>query len=67
MRLEGLGTVEKFNDLIGTRSRYLPAHCTVLLQPTTLSRGQLYDKIFANMTVHLYVFFRNQSVNRWII
>jgi hypothetical protein len=32
VRLEGLDKLEKFNDLIGTRTRDLPA-CSISLQP----------------------------------
>jgi hypothetical protein len=35
VRLEGLGKFKISSDLIGTRSRYLPA-CSILPQPTTL-------------------------------
>jgi hypothetical protein len=38
VQLEGLGKLEQFNDLIGTRTRDLPA-CSVALQPTTLPRA----------------------------
>jgi hypothetical protein len=37
MRLEGLGQLKKSNDLIGTRSRHLPAS-SIVSQPTTLPR-----------------------------
>jgi hypothetical protein len=37
VRLEGLGQLKKFSDLIGNRSRDLPA-CSVLPQPSTLPR-----------------------------
>jgi hypothetical protein len=37
VRLEGLGTLKKFSDLIGSRIRYLPA-CRIVPQPTTLPR-----------------------------
>jgi hypothetical protein len=36
VRLEELGKLKKFNDLIGIRSRHLPA-CNIVPQPTTLS------------------------------
>jgi hypothetical protein len=35
VRLEGLGKFKKSNDLIGTRTRDLPA-CSIVSQPTTL-------------------------------
>jgi hypothetical protein len=38
MRLEGLGELKKFSDLIGIRSRNLP-DCSIVPQPTTLPRG----------------------------
>jgi hypothetical protein len=38
VRLEELGELEKSNDLIGTRSRDLPA-CSIVPQPTTLPRA----------------------------
>jgi hypothetical protein len=37
MRLEGLGKLEKNNDLIDTRTHDLPA-CSIVSQPTTLPR-----------------------------
>jgi hypothetical protein len=37
VRLERLGKWEKCNDLIGTRTRDLPA-CSLVSQPTTLPR-----------------------------
>jgi hypothetical protein len=37
MLLEGLGKLEKLNDLIWTRIRDLPA-CSIVPQPTTLPR-----------------------------
>jgi hypothetical protein len=35
VRLEGLGKLKKFSDLIGTRNHDLPA-CSIVPQPTTL-------------------------------
>jgi hypothetical protein len=35
VRLEELGQLEKFNDLIGTRTQDLPA-CSIANQPSTL-------------------------------
>jgi hypothetical protein len=40
MRLEGLGKLKKSNDLIGIRTRDLPA-CSVVPQPTTLPRAPI--------------------------
>jgi hypothetical protein len=41
-------SIEKFNDLIGSRSRDLPAYRTVP-QPTTLPRGPCeYIELYAN-------------------
>jgi hypothetical protein len=40
VRLEGLGQLNKFNDLIGNRTRDLPA-CNIIPQPTTLPRAPL--------------------------
>jgi hypothetical protein len=37
MRLEGLGKLKKINDVIGTRTRDLPA-CSIAPQPSTLAR-----------------------------
>jgi hypothetical protein len=37
VRLEGLGQLKKSNDLIGNRTRNLPA-CSIVPQPTTLPR-----------------------------
>jgi hypothetical protein len=42
VRLEGLGKLEKI-QLIGTRTRYLPA-CTIVPQPTMLPRAPVLDK-----------------------
>jgi hypothetical protein len=36
--LEGLGQLKKSNDLIGIRSRDLPA-CSIVSQPTTIPRA----------------------------
>jgi hypothetical protein len=50
MRLEGLGKLKKSNDLIGIRTRDLPA-CSVVPQPTTLpldprvSNGRIIDEL----------------------
>jgi hypothetical protein len=38
MRLKGLGQLKKSNDLIGNRTRDLPA-CSIVPQPTTLLRA----------------------------
>jgi hypothetical protein len=38
MRLEGLGKFKKSSDLIGNRTRYLPAY-SIVPQPTTLPHG----------------------------
>jgi hypothetical protein len=43
VRLEGLGKLKKFNDLIGNRTRDLPA-CGIVPQPTTLPRGALRQR-----------------------
>jgi hypothetical protein len=40
VRLEGLGELIKFSDLIGNRTRDLPAY-SIVLQPTTLPRAHL--------------------------
>jgi hypothetical protein len=40
VRLEGLGQLKKFNDLVGKRSRDLPAY-SIVPQPTTLPRAPL--------------------------
>jgi hypothetical protein len=40
VRLEGLFQLEKFNDFIGNRSRYLPV-CSIVPQPTMLQQGRL--------------------------
>jgi hypothetical protein len=37
LRVEGLGQLKTLNDLIGIRTRDLPA-CTIVSQPTTLPR-----------------------------
>jgi hypothetical protein len=39
VRLEGLGNLKKCSDLIGNRTRDLPA-CSIVPQPTTLPRAQ---------------------------
>jgi hypothetical protein len=41
--LEGLGKLKKSNDLIGTRTRDLPA-CGIVPQPTTLPRALRVNK-----------------------
>jgi hypothetical protein len=46
MRLEGLcKSKKKINDLIGNRTRDLPA-CSIVLQPTTLSRVPMYIGLY---------------------
>jgi hypothetical protein len=42
VRLEGLGKLKKSNDLIGNRTRDLPA-CSILPQTTTLPRAPLSE------------------------
>jgi hypothetical protein len=39
VRLEGLGTLKQFSDLIGTRTRDLPA-CSIAPQLSALSRAR---------------------------
>jgi hypothetical protein len=38
VRLEGLGSTDKYNDLIGKQTRDLPA-CSIVPQPTTPRRA----------------------------
>jgi hypothetical protein len=38
VRLQALGQLKKTNDIIGNRTRYLPA-CSIVPQPTTLPRA----------------------------
>jgi hypothetical protein len=45
VRLEGLGQLKKFNDLIENRTRDLPA-CSVVPQRTTLPRAPASSKYF---------------------
>jgi hypothetical protein len=59
VRLEGLGQLKKSNDLIGTRTSYLPA-CSIVPQPTTLPRAPLhhqdqqkYNKCVVSTDIHL--------------
>jgi hypothetical protein len=49
VRLEGLGQLKKFNDLIGNRTRDLPA-CSIVPRTTTLTR------------VHPFVLYRFQLI-----
>jgi hypothetical protein len=44
VRLEGLGQLKKFNDLIGNRTRNHPA-CSIVPQPTTLPHAPDDDDI----------------------
>jgi hypothetical protein len=44
LRLERLGQFEKSNELIGNRTRYLPA-CSIVPQPTTLPRAPLNNYV----------------------
>jgi hypothetical protein len=46
VRLEGLGKLKNFNDLIGTRARDLP-DVNIVPQPTTLPRAKL---LYARVT-----------------
>jgi hypothetical protein len=41
VRLEGLESIEKSNDLIGNRTSGIPA-CSIVRQPTTLPRGPVF-------------------------
>jgi hypothetical protein len=41
LRLEGFRSIEKSNDLIGNRTRHLPA-CSIVPQPTTLPHAPIY-------------------------
>jgi hypothetical protein len=43
VRLEGLGKLKKFGDLIGTQTHYLPV-CSIVSQPTTLPCARMRDK-----------------------
>jgi hypothetical protein len=45
VRLEGLGKLKKFNDLIGNRTRDLPS-CSIVPQATTLPRSPTSNKFF---------------------
>jgi hypothetical protein len=47
VQLEGLGTQKKFNDLMGNRTRDLPA-CSIVSQPTTLPRAPSPDNLIAS-------------------
>jgi hypothetical protein len=47
VRLEGLGTLKKFNDLIGKGTNKLPA-CSIVPQPTTLPRAHSGDGRWEN-------------------
>jgi hypothetical protein len=43
VRLEGLSKLKKkSNDVIGNRTRYLPA-CSMVIQPTKLPRNEYYE------------------------
>jgi hypothetical protein len=44
VQLEGLGKLDKFNDLIETRTRDLP-DCSIAPQPTTLPCGCLNSSV----------------------
>jgi hypothetical protein len=56
VRLEGLGKFgkKKSNNLIGNRTRFLPA-CSIVPQPTTLPRAPLKGHIFYNKPGYLHV------------
>jgi hypothetical protein len=45
LRLEGLGQLKKFNDLIGNRTRVFPA-CSIVPQPSTLPDGKSERRIW---------------------
>jgi hypothetical protein len=59
MWLEGLGQLEKSSDLIGTRTRHLPAH-SILPQPSTLLHSPGFELVIRCIeffeTVHDYTF-----------
>jgi hypothetical protein len=50
VRLEGFGQFEKSNDLIGNRTRILPA-CSIVPRPTTLPRAPNVDVQFGKILV----------------
>jgi hypothetical protein len=47
VRLEGLGKMRKSNNLIGIRTRKLPA-CSIVPQPTMLPRASHLDDLEGN-------------------
>jgi hypothetical protein len=62
MRQEGLGTLKKYNDLIGTRNRVLPA-CNIAPQ---LLLGSLIKLNFVLifLEIVIYSYDRNKFYNR---
>jgi hypothetical protein len=54
VRLEEVGQLKKFSDLIGTRSPYLPA-CSIVPEPTTLPRSASRTETFGNHVRFMHV------------
>jgi hypothetical protein len=53
MRLEGLGKLKKFNDLIENRTHDLPA-CSIVPQLTTLPRAS-HVCMYVCMYIYIYI------------
>jgi hypothetical protein len=51
VRLEGLGQLKKSNELIGIRTRDLPA-CDIVPQPTTLPRAPRHEDVWGSGQLH---------------
>jgi hypothetical protein len=50
VRLEGLGKLKESNDIIGNRTRDLPA-CSIVSQSTTLPRVQVFSQISLELAI----------------
>jgi hypothetical protein len=65
VRLEGLGKLKKSNDLIGNRSRDIPA-CSIVPQPSTLPRDPIISHVDPKLSllyIKLSVDFSMYSIN----
>jgi hypothetical protein len=69
VRLEGLGQLKKSNNLIGNRTRNLPA-CSTVPQPSTLPRAPTHSDNtnidFLNI-IYRPVFILKQRFGNWIL
>jgi hypothetical protein len=64
VRLEGLGKLNTFNDLIGNRTRHLPA-CSTVSQVTTLPRAFSLAVFWTKKRLNIHLFWINPFYTRF--